>query len=181
MTPFVSCYEATCNRTCKATRRSRKARRCSEREIDSPVMRCERRSFRHSSRGTTETCCRFKCPKATHGRVALLDSSMVLLQPILQILIRPRMDMATHRLAYGTRIGPMAIRRHLIGDMTNHSNCLFEKLLDSIPISLLTSSRIDQIPILVDRPIEITPFPVHFQVGFIHIPRGPSFFSALRT
>jgi hypothetical protein len=54
---------------------------------------------------------------------------MILLQPSIEICTCPMLDMAAHRFAYGTRRGSRSIRRHLIGNMTNHRNSLLEKPL----------------------------------------------------
>jgi hypothetical protein len=67
----------------------------------------------------------------------------------------------------------MAIRRHLIGNRANYSNRLLEKPLSCFPISLLAQHGINQIAIVVDSPIEITPLPMHFDGGFIDIPAFP--------
>jgi hypothetical protein len=48
----------------------------------------------------------------------------------------------------------MAIGRYLIGNMANHSNRLFEKPLGRLHIPLLAQQGINQIAIVVDRPIQ---------------------------
>jgi hypothetical protein len=79
----------------------------------------------------------FNCSKATHRVVALFDATVILLQPIIQICTRPMLDMAAHRLAYGSWIRAMPIGGNLIGSLPNHSNSLLEKPLGSFHISLL--------------------------------------------
>jgi hypothetical protein len=123
--------------------------------------------------GTTEACRRFNGSKATHRIIPLFDSTMILLQPISEICTRAMLDIAAPRLAYGTGIGSMAISCHLIGNRANHSNRLCEKLLSRFPISLLAQHGINQIAIIVDRPIHITPLPMHLDVRLIDIPGFP--------
>jgi hypothetical protein len=78
---------------------------------------------------TTKACRRFNGSQATHRIVPLFDATIILLQPMIEIGTRSMLDIAAHCLAYGTRIGNVAISRHLIGNRANHSNCLLEKPL----------------------------------------------------
>jgi len=94
--------------------------------------------LRNSSCGTTEASRRFNCSKATHGIVALFDATMVLLQPIIEILIGPMLYAVAHRLAYGPRLRNMPIGCDLIGNMANNDNSLLEKALGCLHIPLLT-------------------------------------------
>ena len=48
-------------------------------------------------------------------------------------------------------------------------DCLFEKPLGRFHIPLLAHHGINQIAIVVNRPIHITPLPMHFDVGFVNI------------
>jgi len=57
--------------------------------------------------------------------------------------------------------------------MANHRDSLPEKACSGIPIALFTQSRIDQSAIVINGPLEITPFPMDFQLRFIHIPGSP--------
>src|SRR5258708_9076540 len=84
------------------------------------------------------------------------------------------LDIAAHRLADGSWIRTMPIGDNLIGSMPNHSNSLLEKPLGGFHISLLAQHGINQIAIRVNGPIQITPLPMHFQVGFIHMPGFPA-------
>jgi hypothetical protein len=77
---------------------------------------------------------------------------MILLQPIIEILTCSMLDMVAHGLAYGTRIGHMAINRDLIGHKANHRNCSLKKPLSCFPISFLAQHRFNEIAILVDCP-----------------------------
>jgi hypothetical protein len=56
---------------------------------------------------------------------------------------------------------------------------LLEKSLSCLHIPLLAQHGIHQIAILIDRPIQITPPPMHFEVGFIDIPGCPGLSTSL--
>jgi len=118
-------------------------------------------------KSATEACCRFEASETTHGIVALLDPSVILLQPIIEVLVRPMLDTVAHDLAYSPRIGTMPICRDRLWRMANHSNRLLEQSLSRLHISFLAQHGIDQIAIVVDGPIQITPLSMHFYVGFI--------------
>jgi hypothetical protein len=57
--------------------------------------------------------------------------------------------------------------------MTNHSNRLLEKPLGGFHIPPFAQHGVNQIALVVDRPIHITPLPMYFEVGFINIPGSP--------
>jgi hypothetical protein len=54
----------------------------------------------------------------------------------------------------------MPICRDMLWGMTNHRQGLLEELFGGIHIPLFAQPRINQVPILVNRPIEVTPFAV---------------------
>lgn len=63
----------------------------------------------------------------------------------------------------------MPIGRYLLRSVANDRKSWLEKLLGSIHVSLLTQLRINQIAVSIDGTIEVTPFPMHFEVGLIHV------------
>src|SRR5436305_12026721 len=73
----------------------------------------------------------------------------------------------------------MAVRCHLIRSMANHPKSLLEELLCRLHVPLLAQHAINEIAIFIDCPIQITPLPVDFQVGFIDIPGFPSLATSL--
>jgi len=70
-------------------------------------------------------------------------------------------------LADRTRIGVMSIGRHPLWSVAYHISGLLEKALGCLHISLLTHHRVNQVPIPIDGPIEITPFPFDVDVDAI--------------
>src|SRR5258708_15224972 len=129
LTFYSLTYEAACINVCRAARRWRKACRCSRRETTSPVVRRGRRELRNSLRVTTKACRRFNCSKATHRIVPLFDTTVILLQAIIEVFCRSILYIAAHCLAYRSWIGRMPIRCHLLWSMAYHSNGLLEKSL----------------------------------------------------
>src|SRR5260221_14320436 len=79
-------------------------------------------------------------------------------------------DITAHCLTYRPRIGSMAIGGDLIGNMPNHSNSLLKKLLSCLHIPFLTYHRINQIAIMIDSSIQVTPFAMDLDIRLISIP-----------
>ena len=55
-------------------------------------------------KSTTETCCGFEGSKAAHGIIALFDPMVILFEPIIEIRVRPMVDLASHRFTNGSGI-----------------------------------------------------------------------------
>jgi hypothetical protein len=132
-----------------------------------------RRSFRNSSKAQQKRAAASRVSQAEHRIGPLLDPSMVLLEPMIEILVHPMLYVTAYYLMYCPRIGRMAVRRYLIGSRANNSTSLFEKLLGCLHLPLLAQPRSNQIALLIDRPRHITPPPMHFQGGLIHLPGCP--------
>ena len=98
---------------------------------------------------------------------------MVLLQAIVEIVIRPMQHVIAQGLTDRTGIGIMPIGRHPFWGVADDVDSLLEKALGRLHVSLLTQHRVHQVTIPIDCSIQITPFPFDVDVRFIHVP-GPS-------
>src|SRR4051812_44598686 len=67
----------------------------------------------------------------------------------------------------------MPVCRHRLWSMTNHCDCLREELFCRIHISFLAQSRIDQIAVVINCPIQVTPLPMDLDVRLIYVPGCP--------
>lgn len=139
-------------------------------ETLSPRVRRGRERIAHFVEGTTEAYRCLNGSKTTHGILPLFDAAMVLLQTISEIFTRPMLDFVAHRLADGTRIGSMTIRRDVIRSMPNDRHRLLEKLLSCVQVPFLAQQGIPQIAIVVDCPIQITPLPMDPHGSFVNVP-----------
>ena len=158
---LISCYEAACSSASKSTSRSWKACRRSVSETASPMVRRGRREVCTRVRCTTETCRRFDRSKTMHGLGALFDTSVFLLQTMIEVLARPMLYLVAHCLTYSPWRGTMPICRDRCWRMANHSNCLLKTSLRCCHIPFLAHHGSDHIAIVVDRSIEIPPLPMH--------------------
>jgi len=94
----------------------------------------------HFVKSATKTGCRGKATKPAHGVVALLDATMILLHSIVEVRITAMDDVATKRLADGTRVGIMAIGGHPLRGMTDHLDSLLEKPFRRLHIALFAQT-----------------------------------------
>ena len=101
---------------------------------------------------------------------------MVLRESIGELAVAAMRNLTTQGLAYGSWRGIMPIGRHPLWSVTDHSDGLFEQAVGRPPLSLLTHHRVNQLANPINGPVEITPFPLNGDVGFIHLP-GPRLFA----
>ena len=94
----------------------------------------------HFIKGPTEARCRWKASKPTHGVVALFNTTVVLLQPIIQLHIGPVYHVITKDLADRTRIGIMPIGCYPLWRVVNHGHSLTEELFCSLHIAFLAET-----------------------------------------
>src|SRR5215467_7080885 len=104
---------------------------------------------------------------------------MMLFQPISEILTRAMLYITAHRFAYSPWIGSMTIGRHSISNMAADLDRLFEKPPGRFHIPHLAHHGINQIAIVVNRSIHLTPLLMHFDVGFVNIPGSRLFYRAV--
>jgi hypothetical protein len=99
---------------------------------------------------------------------------MVLFQSIIVVHIGPVGHVAAEGITNRSRVGIMSIRRDTLWVMTNDLGSLrrSKRLAASISRFLL-EPRINELPIPINRPVEVAPVPMHFDGGFIHVPRDP--------
>lgn len=85
---------------------------------------------------TTKTSCRRESSKPAHGIVSLFDASVILLQIIIEVFIRPMLDSVAHDFVYSPWIGTMPVCRDRFWRMANPGNRLLEEPLSRLHISL---------------------------------------------
>jgi len=124
----------------------------------------------HFIESATEARCRCEASKPTHGIVALLHATVVLLQSIVEILITSMENVIATDLADRTWVRTVPIRDHALWSMTDRLKGLLEKALGGVPISLLTEHRVNQIAILINGTIQVAPLSLDPHVGLINVP-----------
>jgi hypothetical protein len=97
---------------------------------------------------------------------------MILFNEIVEIMALLVENVTAKNLANGTWIGTMSIRRDSLWCMIDHLECVLEKALHCIHVSLLAHHGINEVPIMINRTREGAPVPMHFSVYFIDMPAG---------
>jgi hypothetical protein len=124
--------------------------------------------------GATEACCRGEASKTTQRILPLFDPTMILFHYIVEGVTPLVENFSAKGLTYCSWIGTMPIGGDLRWSMTHRLERLLEKALRCIHIPFLAEHRVNQIAISINGPIEVTPLPLHFDVGFINMPNASS-------
>ena len=94
----------------------------------------------HLIEGSAEARCRGHTSESAHGVVALFDTTMILLESIVERAVGPVQHVTAKRLADRTGVGIMSISRHLRRRLTSYLDGLLEKTLGPFHVSLLGST-----------------------------------------
>jgi len=98
-------------------------------------------------------------PKTTPRGRALVPSAMILLAP---------------RLADRPRRAVRSVGRPLLRCLLRHLPRCLEEALGCVPVSGLAQQRGDQLPVPVDRPVEVRPDASDLEGGFLPMPGAAS-------
>jgi len=107
--------------------------------------------------GSAETGSTRSTPEAAHGRVALLDGSVISLDSIVEVWVGAVNDSEAQSRLDGLRIGGVLIRRHTLRLVTDRRQRLFEEGLRCFEVTGGTQPNIDQIAVTVDGAIQVLP------------------------
>src|SRR5271155_846743 len=91
--------------------------------------------------------------EAAHGSVSVLDSTVILFEPVVQVGIGPVPDRLTEFAPDRCGIGIVTIRRYPVRDSTGHRFGGAEKCLGSREIAALAEHYIHQSTVAVDGPV----------------------------
>jgi len=94
----------------------------------------------HFLEGAAEARGRGHTSEPTHGVIALLDATVILLQSIVEVAVGPVQHVTAQGLTNRTRVGIMPIGRHPFWGVADNVGSLFEKALGRLHVSLLDSA-----------------------------------------
>jgi hypothetical protein len=112
--------------------------------------------------GTAEAFRRSEAFKAQQGVVALFDSSVVWLDPIVFVAATPMLDLLPEHFGDGARRGVVSVGGHLFRAASGHGLGTAEEALGRGPISFRTQQGVDELPVPIDGTIQVTPPSTHF-------------------
>ncbi|GHP00415.1 hypothetical protein KSF_104620 [Reticulibacter mediterranei] len=139
-----------------------------------PPAQAEAKELAHLIKGSAKLCCGCEVSKASHGVVALFDATMILFYEIIEVVTTLVENFSAKGLTYCSWIGNMPIGGDSLWCMAHRLERLLEKSLRCIHIPFLAQHRVNEIAISINGPIQVTPLPLHFDVGFINMPNGSS-------
>ena len=119
---------------------------------------------------STEASCRADRTEATHWAISGFDSSMILLNAIVEILAVPVSDMHAKLASDRSRVTVMPVRGN--PGRSNASDCFggSEELLCRGHIAALAQHHVHQRASAVNCSVQIAPSAIDFDVGFIDVP-----------
>ena len=120
----------------------------------------------------TEAGRRLEVPEPQHRVVPLFQRPMRLFGPVVQIAITPMDCPATTDPADRLRIRPMMISCDVQGPVARHLNETSQEASGGRPIAVLAQHRVEQLPIAIDRPVQVAPAPGDLHIRLVQIPRA---------
>ena len=110
--------------------------------------------------------------EATHRPISALDPSMILLNAVVEMLAVPVADIRTELASNRTRVTVMTVGGHPGRSDASHRFGRPKELLCRGHIAGLAQHHVHQRASAVNRPIQISPSAIDFEVGFIDVPRA---------
>jgi hypothetical protein len=110
--------------------------------------------------------------EATHWPISALDPSMILLNAVVEILAVPVADIRTKLASDRTRVTVMPVGGHPGRSAASHRFGRSKELLCRGHIAGLAQQHVHQRASAVNRPVQIAPSAIDFDVGFIDVPRA---------
>src|SRR5215471_21365396 len=119
---------------------------------------------------SAEPVCRIMLLEAAHTSDPSLDSAMVLFKSIIQVDARPVADLAAQRRTDRARVRVVPVGSHPVRHKAGNRPCRAEEPLSRSHVTGLAQHRVDEVPVAIDRPIQVAPAAMDLEVGFIDIP-----------
>src|ERR1700722_15786529 len=122
---------------------------------------------------STEARCRFMTFEASHRSVSSLDPAMVLLDPIVQILVRPVFHAFVQFGSDRARVTVMTIRRDTRGGDAGHGFGRSKECLRRLHVALLAQPDVDKGTKTINGTIKVAPAAAHLDVCLVNVPTLP--------
>ena len=98
------------------------------------------------------------------------DPAMVLFKSIVQVDARSVADVAAQRRADCARVGVMPVGCHPVRHKADNRPCRAEEPLGRSHVTGRAQHRVDEVPVAIDRPIQVAPAALDLEVRFVGIP-----------
>jgi hypothetical protein len=97
---------------------------------------------------------------------------MILLQMVIQVAISVVFYLIPENIAYGSWVGVVSIRGEAVWYHAGARPGGTEESLSRGQVACVAEGHVHQIPISINRTIEILPPTVNPHIGFVHVPTG---------
>jgi hypothetical protein len=123
---------------------------------------------------SAESICRLMLLKAAHTSDASFDPAMVLFKSIVQVDARPVTDVAAQCRADRARVRIMPVCCHPVRRISDNRPCRAEEPLGRFHVTGPAQHRVDEVPVAIDRPIQVSPAAMDLEVFRRHTNSGQS-------
>jgi hypothetical protein len=114
--------------------------------------------------------------QSEHRVIALFDTTMVLLDAAVEVSIVAMFDLCPQHFLDRTGIRIVPIGGHWRRCLSRDGQSTLKEALCGLPITGGTQQRVHQIPLAVDRAVQVTPLAFYLSIGFIDIPMTADLF-----
>src|SRR5580658_6593425 len=119
---------------------------------------------------STEARSGFRAFETAHGSISPLDPSMVLLDPIIQVLVGVMFHAFVQFSPDRARITFVTVRRDTRRGDAGHGLGGAEKRLRRLHVASLAQPDVDEHAETINRAIKVAPSAVHFDVRLVNVP-----------
>jgi hypothetical protein len=119
---------------------------------------------------STETRSGFRAFETAHESISPLDPSMILLDPIIQVLVAAMFHAFVQFSSDRARITIVTVRRDTRGGDAGHGFGGAKKRLRRLHVAGLAQPDVDKRTETINRAIEVAPSAVHFGVSLVNVP-----------
>ena len=88
----------------------------------------------------------------------------------MQVDVSPVADVAAQRRADRARVGTMPISCHAVPHKASNQLCRAEQSLGRSHGTGRAQHRVDEVPVAIDRPMQVAPAAMNLEVGFVDVP-----------
>jgi hypothetical protein len=107
-----------------------------------------------------------------HGAIPLFDPAMILLQMVIQVSIGPMLHLVPEDMANGTWVRIVTIRGDALRGHASARPRSTEERLRRGEVAGVAEAHVHEVPVSINRPVEVLPPPVNTHIGLVHVPTG---------
>ena len=119
---------------------------------------------------SAKSVCQLMLLETAHTSDAAFDPAMVLFESIVQVDARPVTDVAAQCRADRARVRIMSVGCHPVRHKADNRPCRAEEPPSRFHVTGRAQHRVDEIPVAIDRPIQVAPVALDLEVSLVSLP-----------